>query len=1019
MNIFKNRSKLIFNTSIIAIIITIIVLGSLLMLSQNRLPQSFYANKGYIDLSNYDFANEDCVSLSGEWEFYTNEFLSSDDIKTGNYTPYYVNVPSPWSNYIIDGKPMPRKGYATYRILINIPDNNTLYGIRSTLIRTANTVYVNDQLIHKHGTPSITEDNSIPLSKPFVTFFPIKDDTVEIIIHASSYEYALGSGITNHIFFGSHNSISKEYNKALSYEWIVISGISIGIIYFLGLYFIIYFVNKRKIYSLLTFSLYLVGSLSYKITHGERLIFDLFPRLSYNLYYKIQLIPVTFCVIMISLYAYFLFKSKYMKYYTITITCLSIIAIIRILVLDPYIVSQTVWVEIALTTISSFYIFFIFLYNYLKKGHGSIMLLLGAIAVGSDAFVEGLSTFTTLGYNIVFPFQPFLFILSQIFLHSTFFSKSMEESEHLTQKVIEANKLKDDFLAKTTHEFKTPLNGIINILHAFNLSDNSLTEQQKENLLLVQIIAKRLSTLVNDILDISKLKYGELSLHITDVDINSTLKMVIRTIEFSRPVKPVEIINNIPENLPFIKADEQRVKQILYNLLDNAVKYTDIGTITIDGQANLKYIEISISDTGKGISNNKLRNIFDEYYRVNYGEYLPTAGQGLGLSITKKLIELQGGKIEVTSHLGKGTTVTFKLPISKSNYQTTYTSQIAITEDDNFITPYIINESNTYTILAVDDQYIGLKAIINALSDQDYKIVAVKSGKEALEFIEKNKSVDLVILDLMMPEMSGFDVCKFIREKYSVTELPILMVTAAIQPSDVLSSYEAGANDFLNKPFSHIQLVTRVNSLITIKKSAKHAIEMESALLLSQIKPHFLYNVLTAIASITNNNPQKGRELLFKFSSYLRMSFNFKQTDSLIPLEKELEYINTYIEIQNVRFENRIHYVLELDAPLDTQILPLLIEPLVENSIKYGLSSEKESILVKVTLIQQNNNLSVTVSDNSNGMKKENIEKVLSGKTESLGLYNLNKRLIKYYGTKLNIKSKIDSGTTVYFSLKI
>lgn len=427
------------------------------------------------------------------------------------------------------------------------------------------------------------------------------------------------------------------------------------------------------------------------------------------------------------------------------------------------------------------------------------------------------------------------------------------------------DKLKDEFLANTSHELRTPLNGIIGIAESMiDGATGSLSQPQINNLSLIVSSGRRLTQLVNDILDFSKLKHQNIDLQIQPVGVREITEIILTLSQHLIHNKPLELINNIPPNLPPANADENRLQQILYNLIGNAIKFTENGTIEIsaklltketeqlsDENSSKQYLAISVKDTGIGISKEKFEIIFESFEQADGSTSRIYGGTGLGLAITKQLVELHKGKIWVESELGKGSTFTFTLPIydfdkafSEKNSDienqrklslktaknssetpaenrpiTTLTSPAASPENDSDISPLIIsNQPNQFKILIVDDEPINLQVLLNYLSLENYAIIQASNGIEALETIEKGFQPDLVILDVMMPRMTGYEVCKKIREKFLANQLPVVLLTAKNQVTDLIEGLEAGANDYLTKPISKNELLARIKTHLHLAK---------------------------------------------------------------------------------------------------------------------------------------------------------------------------------------------------------
>ncbi|MDD4476423.1 MAG: diguanylate cyclase [Eubacteriales bacterium] len=420
------------------------------------------------------------------------------------------------------------------------------------------------------------------------------------------------------------------------------------------------------------------------------------------------------------------------------------------------------------------------------------------------------------------------------------------KQREISEKLIVLDKLKDEFLANTSHELRTPLNGIIGITESLiHGAAGNLSEFTIKNLSMVVHSGKRLANLINDILDYCKLKNHELVLQCKPVDIYQISEIVITILIPLLNQKSIEIKNEIPENMSFAYGDEGRIEQIMYNLLGNAIKYTDSGSIIVSANEKDGFIEITVFDTGIGIPEEKLERIFISFEQADASISREYEGTGLGLSLTKKLVELHGGHIWVESEVGKGSKFTFTLKVSceKSN-DASELDEISKTKD-KYVNIYPLhnfaaiakneqpqmppqnvhsNEVGQKKILVVDDEFINLQVLVNQLSIENYVVTAATNGIDALELIENGEEFDLVLLDIMMPKMSGYEVCKRIRMKYSLLDLPVIILTAKNQSEDILAGFEAGANDFLVKPFDQKVLIARANTLLSLKQAVNEAI---------------------------------------------------------------------------------------------------------------------------------------------------------------------------------------------------
>ena len=419
---------------------------------------------------------------------------------------------------------------------------------------------------------------------------------------------------------------------------------------------------------------------------------------------------------------------------------------------------------------------------------------------------------------------------------------SFETLEAQNQQLTELDRLKDEFLANTSHELRTPLNGIIGI-GEFILEGQTgkLNPLTTFNLTMIVSSACRLSNLVNDIIDFSKIRHHSLELQIRAIDIRGVVEVVVSLNQILLGKnKNLQLINAIPRGLPPVSADENRLQQIFYNLIGNAIKFTESGKIQISASLNFPKqdqqeateVIIVVSDTGIGIPSHKLDRIFESFEQGESSTARKYGGTGLGLAVTKQLVELHGGRIWVESEVGLGSRFYLALPISKKSVCDTPSLPGS---NVNSVRYFIDNvdttiesqplESNIpdgdFHILVVDDEIINIQVLNNYLKANNYQVTQAFNGKEALAALENNHNVDLILLDVMMPNMSGYEVCAKIREKYSAQSLPVLMLTAKNQIADLVMGFQFGANDYLTKPFARDELLTRIKTHIQLSKITK------------------------------------------------------------------------------------------------------------------------------------------------------------------------------------------------------
>ncbi|OAS19705.1 ATP-binding protein [Paenibacillus oryzisoli] len=971
------------------------------------------AVNGVMDLSAWQFDQDGTVRLDGQWELYPNQLFSqpTDTLTAGDATPKMVQVPGSWQ------KQMSTIGMATYRLRIQIGDATQVYGLKTASILIANRLIVNGTIVGSSGNPAEKQQYSA-LNKPYVSYFTLQPGWNDILVQVANYEFRVNSGISESLLLGKAEQIAGVRDRASAHDWITLTAFLI-----MGLYFIGLFSQRRNDFSLVVLGIVCVCIAAFASISGERVLFDAVGPLPFWLYFRVQMVLTVGVGAGFFLYVYTAFRPYCFEWLTRGGLIVGGILVVLHSGFAPQLTTGLFRQFTSLyVTISLLYATYVFVYTALHRVAGSGYLAVAAMALNVLVMNQNLNVYFGVPIYSLAPVEPFLVLLMLALLMSLRFSNAFHKIEELSGQLIQADKLKDNFLARTSHEFKTPLHGVMNISRSM-LDDagHPLNTEQREKLQLITDITRKLSQLVYDILDLSKLNQGELRLVPAPIDVRSVVEVQVRFYSYLCMEKDIQLINALPMDLPPAYADEIRLSQVIGNLLDNAIKHTERGRIVLTGKEQGGKIEIAVHDTGKGIHPDDMPFIFEPFKSVEGDQH---RGFGLGLPIAKQLVELQKGTLTVSSTLGVGSIFTFTLPISEQRNEATSPSSYSGTQlmpketEYSFATPYVTNQSGKHTVLIVDDQYVNLKVLLDALQALDYRVVAVKNGYEALEQVDQLGRIDLVILDLMMPGMSGYEVCQEIRKQYSLLELPVLMVTAAIQPQDKVAAFQAGANDYLPKPFDLEELKARIGSLLAMKESLGRAIHMEVAFLQSQIKPHFLYNVLNSIVAASYKDLERARKMIADLADYLRGSFRFSNADERIGFAQEFSLIQTYIEIEQARFKDRIRFDFDIaKAAYDLQMPPLLLQPLVENAIRHGIGDRLKGGTVSLTVANSEGAWQFVVADDGVGISPERLRTLLeqgdANEPQGVGLRNINKRLKYEYGVSLELVSELGCGTKV------
>lgn len=435
----------------------------------------------------------------------------------------------------------------------------------------------------------------------------------------------------------------------------------------------------------------------------------------------------------------------------------------------------------------------------------------------------------------LFPYAFFAFVLSIAGILANRFMMVYNETDRLNaqlemknESLRELDRVKDEFIGTISHEIRTPLNGIVGLAEALAADPTRNTDpDSRRALTLISDGGRRLSRLVGDLIEFVQLRNHELKIHPVPINLSECVDIVISLTAPLLGQKPVKIHNEIPPDLSPVMADPDRLQQILFNLVWNAIKFTEAGSVTIraiqSGRRTGDPVEIQIEDTGIGVPLEKQDLIFESFRQADSSVSRPYGGAGLGLSITRYLVELHGGRIRLQSNPGSGSLFSFTLPgafdqatapVERRNADA-YAASAPVLEKR-----YDVHPRMPSRILAVDDEPTNLEVLQNQLRLDGYEVIVASSGEEAMAIINSN-APDLVILDVMMPKMSGYQVCEEIRKSFSIHELPILLITARNQITDLLKGFDAGANDYLTKPFEFRELSARARNLLLVKHASR------------------------------------------------------------------------------------------------------------------------------------------------------------------------------------------------------
>ncbi len=410
--------------------------------------------------------------------------------------------------------------------------------------------------------------------------------------------------------------------------------------------------------------------------------------------------------------------------------------------------------------------------------------------------------------------------------------KAQAEAEEARRNAEEANEAKSAFLSTVSHELRTPLTSVIGfakiirkrlsdkIFPLVNNSDgktNKIKDQIAQNLNVVVSEGERLTTLINDVLDLAKIEAGKMEWHIENVDMGSVIDQALAATASVFDSKKLKLKKKLGKEIPSLKGDRDKLIQVLINLLSNAAKFTDQGEVVCSaGMQNNEFV-ITISDTGMGISREDQPKVFDKFKQVGDTLTDKPKGTGLGLPISKEIIEYHGGRIWVESEVGKGSKFSFSLPVSGKLEATFNLDELVEQLKKQVLRTAPHRENRKQSILVVDDEKHIRDLLKQELSESGYIVRQASNGKEAIDAVRRELP-DLLILDVMMPEMNGFDVAAVLKNDPLTMDVPILILSIV---QDKERGYRLGVDRYLTKPIDTEKLFAEIGSLLEQGKSKR------------------------------------------------------------------------------------------------------------------------------------------------------------------------------------------------------
>ncbi len=749
--------------------------------SQDMQPQ-----KGVLDLRSSEPETFGKTDLSGEWEFYWEKLLKPSDFDTLKNRSHYP-FPKLWND---DFEPY---GYGTYRLTILLPQQRPSLALSIPDFYSSYELYVNGAFAAHNGRTGASKETYTPKWIPQTIPLDIaEEDTLELVLHIANFHHSKG-GPRQTIELGPAEMMFAEREVELGYAYTLTGALLMGGLFFFGLYLF----GKHET-AILFFSLFCIVY-SYRIIgFGIYPLHFLFPEIPWIVTLKLEYLTLFLSGYLFAIYTINLYPRETSKKIIYAISGLSIAFVGITIVFPPSVFTRLVEPYFVILIVCILYAFYVYIMATIRKRPGA------PFALASTGVVFIVFIYQMLVYFGVFEKSLlvnsvgyFGFFFFQSLVLSFRFATSLKRA---TLRAEEASKAKSQFLSTMSHEIRTPLNAVIGLSGL--LTDTRLSQKQSEFVNTIKLSGENLLGIINNILDYSKIESESLDLETSEFNLRELIENVLDVIASLHDKPNLELLYLMDEDVPeYVLSDGMRLQQILINLVGNAMKFTTEGEILVqvnaaESEGGEITLYFTVKDTGIGIPKERMHRLFKSFSQVDPSTTRKYGGTGLGLVISKKLVEAMGGEISVESEPDKGSMFSFSIQAQKSTRTVETVESILLKNKNVFI---------------LDDNLTNLDILRQQCEKHGMSVYAENDPGEILKKIDRLNEFDFGIMDMQMPETDGIEITEAIRNKWSKTELPIVLLSSIHEVEN--EKHKNLFNLYLKKPVKQSQLIINLERL--------------------------------------------------------------------------------------------------------------------------------------------------------------------------------------------------------------
>ncbi|MGX4685349.1 histidine kinase [Vagococcus sp. JNUCC 83] len=964
------------------------------------------AKGGVIEFTSKDLENN-IYAINGEWSFYPNQLLTLDEmvLSANDYTP----VPNNW------GQQFKRSpiGYGTYHLKLFVPKHKKRYALHWVSIHSASKVFINNELLYETGHVGKSAKESAPKNIPKTVSFS-KDEgqeTIDLIIQVSNFNDTRSGGLVREILFGDATHMMDSMSISNSLELITLAILVLTVFLLFGLF--VFVKPKKELFYvsliLLNFTILFMTGLGEKLLHHW-----------VDIPYYINVKLVNSSILFISFLFLDLIKESFSHRYQSMIKKLihvEIVSIIGCVLLPVEIVHSLSNIFIIFLVISLFMTFYIANKKVEKNvpTQTFFLIALGCLMLHLSWWFY---TFLTGEVYIFYPFDLLTSIFCLMFTWLKHYENLYSQMEEMNANLIYAMDSKNNFLSRVAIKLRKPIKEIDNLIsHIMIQSKDNHYPELEEELTLLEEANQDILVLVNNMVELSNSEFSLKNDFVEPLSISKKIDYCSSIVLKNEFYKEMTVVTDIDHSTDLIYGNVRHFVQLIFQLLFISKKLIPSGLLTFSSEKR-DDSHISLRATFKDcfVSPKQIEIMNMSLHELMEDDTLFESMYGVEMSLLHSMTKLQGGTLYIEPlHNGIEMVFTFDQAHMLDVYGEESFEIIELDEP--------LLQEKEKIILVISSNIKQLMALKTMLENKETLVIVTNCTSDALSYIKKY-NIDLVIVDTILDNETGFSFVNNIRKSHTIIQLPVLMIVSTSKYKVELNEvYRSGANDYIEKPIDAVELSARVKILIGMKQNIEQAIHFEASWLQAQIEPHFLFNTLNTIISLSDDDEDKMNEVFDAFMTLLHSKYHY-DNEGIITLEEEIKLVKSYLLIEETRYGDKLKIDWQVEETLNLEkinIISLSIQPIVENAIKHGVLPKRGTGTLTIIIAKVNKSqVKVTIQDDGNGTDKS-MSDFLKMRYQKLpvgiGLTNTYYRFKKIMKEELVFESIVGKGTKVSFYL--